>query len=321
MNIHDVLKVLLDGSAFHNGELVIKEEFVTNYLREKVNEPRLKRLQVRFLKQHCVLDLDAEVALFLLRWVSSWSLRQANLNSHPRYVLFEQPNNGRVEPLNFAAKSALVVAKSLLAVPIVGGLVAKMVRCLLDEIAKPFLTAQVASAGQSIGFTADGKKWKLDLSSDEWTNHPAFTPVTIPGIGKRTLLGGVLVVRRIDLLRGAIRIQPRLHPSLSGWMTPLGTIAQRLSGWFPVLGSGSETRENKRPADRRDDTKSSWIPPIDDLFETVREIAQGRRPSEQAQEPPLVDEAWIAELESAPLLDVLDLGVKDAHRLEPLDMD
>jgi hypothetical protein len=132
-----------------------------------------------------------------------------------------------------------------------------------------------------------------------------------------------VIIRRIDLTDGLLRVGLGLHPDIKTRLDILGPAARQLyedlAGNEPTQkqeadkGHGTPVRKKGRSVRR---FLNRAIPLADSLRKSVRSAS-----SEPDGVPSsLADPEWAAELDAAPVLDVADLGVAEADALELLDM-
>lgn len=311
MNIKTCIEILSNSDALIKKEFVLSQEFFTNSLRLSISDDSVKRVSVLFRQQHCILDFDVGKAGLLYRWVSSLSLRAADFNSARRFVAFEQVNGGRVGPANFPAKA---IRFAPILIPDVSLIISRLVISMIDELVSVLVHKHVTTSVKSMGLTVDGNRWVYDLTSGDISGHPAFTSVWIPFLGSRPLVGGVVVVKRLDLVNGAMRLKIGLHPDIMG----------RLKSFGPNINS----RFRSVITHKADDDlclKDMGSDPVSDNFYTqkwhsikktsrlINRIGQKResKDSNTVQPSPiLVDPNWVVELDSNPVLDVAELGIE-----------
>ena len=312
MLVSTCFELLRNSEALRRGELVLSESFVADHLREQIQDDAIKRFDLSLCHQHVALDLDVGKAGLLYRWTNSLSLRGADLNSSNRHVSFEQPHEGRVGPANFAAR-AVRFAPAL--IPKVGFIIKRLVRLIMDEVAKSLVNERVSQAAGNSGIEVDGRRWRYALNGTAWAQHPAFTTIDIPLLGARSLIGGVVVVKRLDLTDGSLRLTLGLHPEVGSRLAMLGPIAADLRS---TLGGASSLEDEKEAETQR--PSLFRIPSLAEANSLFRTFERSISESPADVEASVVDPEWETELAAAPVLDVSELGVDGADALDLLDL-
>jgi len=317
MLITTCLELLRNSEAMRRGEFVLREEFVADYLRSRIEDDVVKHIGVSLQHQHCVLDLNVGRAGLLYRWTNSFCLRAADLNTDPRVMVFEQPNGGRVGPVNLAAKA---VRFSPMLIPKIGLLVGQIIRLLIDHLVRSLINRGVRDAAETVGFTVKGNRWLFELSTAE---HPAFTTVKVPLLGARSLIGGIVIIKRIDLTDGLLRVGLGLHPDIKTRLDILGPAARQ----FYEDIAGNEPAPEQEPDKAHDTTVPKTRNSVRSFLNQAIPLANNLRKSVgPASSKPdgvsssLSDPEWLAELDTAPVLDVADLSITGAETLDLLDM-
>lgn len=314
MDFNTCFELLKNSDALQRGELALSEEFISAEVEDELDSSLVRKIDLTFAKQHCIVDANVGKAGLLYRWASSFALRSFDLNTSNRHALFEQAGPGRVAPANFAAE-AVKFASYLIpnAGPIVGG----VIRVSIDQLAEALLNSRVRSSAEDSGFEVDGSLWRYDLSLGKWKRHPAFTTVDLPGLGEWTLLGDIIIVRRVDLQNGKISLKLDTHPSFKEAADHFG-----LDGQEAFVGGNSSSSEKTASENSSEDETSlsamaeGWSQMVSSSDNKISDLIEGDRTESSGQ---LADEEWSTEIEEVPALEPDHLGLEDAEELEVLD--
>jgi hypothetical protein len=179
------------------GELVLTEQFVSDELSSRVKADSVQRVAVALKKDHVVLDMG--VGRMGLRYQLLASYRLVSTEFGPdgsAEFCFRDTQKAVVRPENFAAK-ALRIAPAL--IPKVGPILGAFLRVFVDELMSALVRHKVDSGAKSIGGRETGADWHFALEE-----HPLKVEVDVPGVGKLPLLGGVVVVKQVELRAGKL---------------------------------------------------------------------------------------------------------------------
>jgi len=310
MDFNTCSELLKNSDALHRGELVLSEEFISAEVEDELDTDLVREIDLTFARRHCMVDANVGKAGLLYHWVSSFALRSFDLNTDDRHVLFEQAGKGRVAPANFAAKA---VGFASYLIPQAGPIVGSVIWVSLDQLAEALLNSKVRSSAEESGFEVDGSLWRYDLSSEKWKRHPAFTTVELPGLGEWTLLGDIIIVRRVDLQNGKISLKLDIHPSFKEAADYFGL------DWHEVSVGGNSDSNEENPSDDEASLSAiaeGWSQAFSSSSKKISDLMEGHRSGSSGQ---LVDEEWRAEIEEAPALEPDNLDIEDAEELEALD--
>lgn len=316
MDFKTCVEALKNSHALQRGKLVLSEEFVTEEVEKQLDTPLVRKVDLTFARQHCMVDMNVGRAGLLYRWASSFALRSFDLNTDDRHVLFEQAEKVRVGPANLAAK-AVRLAPSLIpdVEPTIGPVIKCVIRISLDRLVEALINSHVRSSVEESGFEVEAPLWRYNLSSGRWERHPVFTPIDLPVLGKWTLVGDVVVVRRVDFQNGEISLRLDLHPSFKKAARHLGF------DWHEVLDDGNSGPEEETASEDPSRNETDASPTGGGLFNMfspakLKKIIGENQSTPAAQ---VVDEEWKTAIQEAPVLEPNDLGLDGAEALEVLD--
>ncbi|WP_022836927.1 hypothetical protein [Salisaeta longa] len=217
VSLKEALYIIRQSEDLHKGVVSISAEYIKSRIATSQQEA-LQQLDIRFRDQHSIINAEVSTSGMRYQWANSFALRGADLNGETKYLAFEPSPKMSVKAASFGAKAlrwtprllsvGLIAPGASLAINYIG-------KCLIDKLAERIVDGKVKEYLDAQGFYLDGDRWTLAFNEELFNNHPAFTPVEIPWIGRGALFGDVIIVRRLMLEDDEMRVQLGINPLIA----------------------------------------------------------------------------------------------------------
>ena len=205
-----IISSLVGHRAIRDGFIDIPIHKISNKVHQRVLEnPKVFEFDMSSQSNHLVLSFVVGEMGLKYKWMCSFLLRAAELNKYgDRSVVFEAAPTARFGAANWAAK---LTRFSLTLIPGVGPLLSIILRSILDYVAQELVEEQIEESVSGMGIIQEDNLWRIELQEELLRTHPLFREHTIPGVGRLSVLGGIVVARKVTLHQNTIRINLELR--------------------------------------------------------------------------------------------------------------
>jgi hypothetical protein len=234
-----VLRALWNSPSIWRGYVDVPGSKLASAVESAVRQvDTIHSISLKLRQNHVLIDAEVGEMGLRYRWSCSFALRAANLNRPTgRFVMFEAAPAARVGPANWAAR---LTRFSVSLIPGVGPMLGFIVKALMDYLAKELVEGEVTKGADLAGVERAGNRWTVRLNDTALAEHPLFHPIELSDGSCVALVGGIVVVRSIELKDDRVRVFIDVKPELRDAMNRLRANTGRL---FRLPGKGEAKAE------------------------------------------------------------------------------
>lgn len=196
-------------------KITIPNTFIERQIRQR-GDGALGGLDLYFREQHCVVSGESKKGSIAYRWAASAALRDAAFDGRKRYVKLEPHSSLRVIPTSQRAQRLQSVPESVgIDISILVEKVLQWtIQSMIDRFADRIFDSATGDLSDEEGLIRDGELWCYSLPEGAAKGNPLLATVDLPVIGERSLLGDVILLKRLDLCGDDIEARLVVNPHI-----------------------------------------------------------------------------------------------------------